>query len=400
MTRRPSLPMVSMLPGGEDEPWGTTFSGRQQAWTKMDTSSSPEYTEPSFWKRSSVKRILGGFLALGVVISYGVLGYILLGWNAFDALYMVVITVSGVGFGEVRPMVSTWTRIHTMFLITFGIVAVAYTLAGFVQFITEGEIHTLLGLKRVRRHIETLTDHVIIAGFGRMGSLICEELASAGEAFVLIERSGERAGEFERRGYLYIIGNATDEKVLLDAGLNRAKALVSVVPTDAENVFITLTARELVPNVQIVARAEHPSTQKKLHQAGANHVVLPAAIGAHRITSLLTNPSAVEFVELVTKRSSLAIEMNEFPIEPASQLSGLTLRDADIGRRTGVIVIALKRANGTVEFPPTGNETFTPGDIIVVIGRRGNLDQFRRQFCARTKQERPAAEAEPSGPAT
>jgi voltage-gated potassium channel len=390
--------MVSMLPGRNDS-LGPALSGGWDSGSRIDLSSSSFDDEiPSLWKRSSVRRILGGFAALGVVILLGVLGYIVLGWNAFDALYMVVITVSGVGFGEVRPMTSTWTRIHTMFVIAFGIVAVAYTLAGFVQFITEGEIQTLLGHTRVRRHIETLADHVIVAGFGRMGSLICEELVQAGVPFVLIERSSERAGEFERRGYLYIIGNATEEKVLIDAGLSRARALVSVVPTDAENVFITLTARELVPNVQIVARAEHPSTQKKLHQAGANHVVLPAAIGAHRITSLLTNPSAVEFVELVTKRSSLEIEMDEFPIEAASQLSGHTLRDADIGRRTGVIVIAIKRASGLVEFPPAGDEPFAPGDTIVVVGKRENLDRFRTQFCARSKRDRRSGEAAPCDP--
>jgi voltage-gated potassium channel len=255
--------MTSMLPGEMDDQWGTALSGRPQSWSRFDASSSFDEEETSIWKRSSVKRILGGFIALGTVIAFGVLGYVLLGWNAFDALYMVVITVSGVGFGEVRPMVSTWTRIHTMFVISFGLLAVAYTIAGFVQFITEGEIQKLLGHTRVRKHIETLTDHVIIAGFGRMGSLICEELAAAGQSFVLIERSPERASEFERRGYLYIIGNATEEKVLIDAGLSRAKALVSVVPTDAENVFITLTARELVPNVQI--RSEEHTSELQSH---------------------------------------------------------------------------------------------------------------------------------------
>jgi voltage-gated potassium channel len=132
--------------------------------------------------------------------------------------------------------------------------------------------------------------------------------------------------------------------------------------------------------VMIVARAEQPSTLKKLRQAGANHVVLPAAIGAHRIVSLLTNPTAVEFAELVTQRSHLAIEMDDVPIRAGSPLEGKTLRDADIGRRTGVIVIAVKRADGRVEFPPTGDEPFAPGDSIVVLGRRANLDQFRGQF--------------------
>ena len=153
-----------------------------------------------------------------------------------------------------------------------------------------------------------------------------------------------------------------------------------MLPTDAENVFLTLTVRRLAPKVEIIARAEQPVTLKTLRQAGADHVVMPAVIGAHRIISLLTNPSAVEFAELVTQRSHLAIEMDDVPIKVAGTLLGRTLRDADIGRRTGVIVIAVKRADGRVEFPPSGDEPLLSGDSIVVLGRRSNLDQFRKLF--------------------
>jgi voltage-gated potassium channel len=159
-----------------------------------------------------------------------------------------------------------------------------------------------------------------------------------------------------------------------------ARVLVTVTPSDADNVFITLTARQLNPDVVIIARAEQSSTPKKLRQAGANHVVSPAVIGAHRIVSLLTNPTAVEFAELVTHRSSLAIEMDDVPIGPSSSLNGSTLRNADIGRKTGAQVIAVKRADGRVEFPPSGDEAFSPGDSIVILGRKSNLDEFRRQF--------------------
>jgi voltage-gated potassium channel len=331
-----------------------------------------------------VRRIRGGVVAVSFVVVFGVFGYMALGWNAFDGLYMVVITVSGVGFAEVHPVVSTLERIHTMLVICFGVVAVAYTLAGFVQFVAEGEIQQLLGSQRVRRQIDVLNNHVVVAGFGRMGTLVCDELADAGEPFVVIDHSGDRVPEIERRGFLYVVGDATEEKSLLDAGLRRAKALVTVVPSDADNVFITLTARELAPDVQIVARAEHPTTQKKLLQAGANQVVLPAAIGARRIVTLITNPSAVQFAELVTQRAHLALEMDEFTVEAASHLSGHSLRDADIGRRTGVLVIAIKHFDGRVEFPPSGDQPFATGDSIVLVGRRANLDQFRLQFCARS----------------
>jgi voltage-gated potassium channel len=337
---------------------------------------------PTFWRRSSVRRILLGFSAVFTVIGLGVIGYVTMGWTPFDALFMVVITISGVGFGEVRPMGSTAERIHTMLIIALGMVAVAYTIAGFVQFLTEGEIRRLLGHQRMRRHIEMLSDHTIVAGFGRVGHLVCEELTAAELSFVAIDRAPERLAEIERLGYLHVVGDATEESVLREAGLERARVLVTAMPSDADTVFITLTARQMAPKVLIVARAEHPSTLKKLRQAGADHVVLPAAIGAHRIVSLLTNPTAVEFAELVTQRSSLAIEMDDVPIRPGSTLDARTLRDADIGRRTGVIVIAVKRVDGRVEFPPTGDEPFAPGDSIVVLGRRSNLDQFRRQFAS------------------
>jgi voltage-gated potassium channel len=334
----------------------------------------------SFWKRNSVRRILSGLAMIVALIVYGVAGYVVCGWKAFDALFMVVITVSGVGFGEVLPLDNYPLRIHTMIVIAFGLVAVAYTVAGFVQFVAEGEIQHLLGHQRVRRQIETLKDHTIVVGYGRMGSLLCADLQAAGAPFVLIDNTGTRASELERQGILHILGDATEEKILHDAGLERAKALVTTIPSDAVNVFITLTARQISPGVLIIARAEQPSTQRKLHHAGANHVVLPAAIGAHRIASLLTNPSAVEFAELVTQRSSLEIEMDEVPVAPGGPFDGKTLRNADIGRRTGVIVIAIKRADGHVEFPPTGDEPFAPGDSIVLLGRRSNLDQFRQQF--------------------
>lgn len=335
---------------------------------------------PSLWHRRSVRRIVHGALAELVVVAYGVIGYVILGWTPFDAFYMVVITISGVGFGEVRAMGSTAERIHTMTVITFGMVVVAYTLGRFIQFLTEAEIEDLMGHRRMRRQIDILEGHTVVAGFGRIGALVCDGLAAAEIPFVVIENDTALLPDIERQGFLYVAGDATEEKVLHEAGLERARVLVTAMPNDAGNVFITLTARQMAPKVMIVARAEMPSTPKKLRQAGANHVILPALIGAHRIVSLLTNPTAVEFAELVTQRSSLAIEMDDLPVREGGGLAGRTLRDADVGRRTGTIVIAVKRADGRVEFPPPGDDPLLPGDSLVVIGRRPHLDHFRTLF--------------------
>jgi voltage-gated potassium channel len=333
-------------------------------------------------RRRATRHILFGFAALAAVVALGVAGYIALGWSPLDALYMVVITVSTVGFTEVKSPMTPADRAVTMAVIAFGTLAVTYTLTGILQLVTEGEIQRLLGHQRVKRRIETLRDHTIVVGLGRMGTLVASELAASEAPFLVIDASGERVPEVERRGWLYLVGDATEEKTLQDAGLERAKALVTAIPSDSANVFITLTARQMAPGLQIVARAEQPSTYKKLKLAGADHVVLPAAIGAHRIVSILTNPSAVEFAELVTHRSSLAIEMDEVAVLAGGPFAGRTLRDADVGRRTGVIVIAVKRADGRLEFPPSGDEPFAAGDAIVLLGRRANLDQFRQEYRA------------------
>ncbi len=338
----------------------------------------PDQTSP--WRTGPGRRIAVGFALLGAVLVYGTAGYIVMGWSFMDAFYQVFITISAVGLTEVHPLVSTPLRLHTMLIIATGLFSVAYTLGGFISLLTEGELQKYLGQQRMMKHIETQEGHTIVAGFGRVGAMVCEGLTSSALPFVVIEMDATRVAEIEARGFLYMVGDATDEAVLEQAGIQRASGLVSALGNDAANVFITLTARELSPNLLIIARAEQPTSHKKLRQAGANHVIMPAVIGASRIVSLLTNPTALEFVELVTQRSSLAIEMNDIPIQADSPLAGQSLRDADIGRLTGVMVMAIKRADGRVEFPPSGDSPLEPGDSIVLLGRRASLDHFREKF--------------------
>jgi len=335
-----------------------------------------------FWKRDSTRRIAYGFSAIHVVVLYGVIGYLALGWSLSDSLYQVIITISGVGFTEVHPLISNVERFHTCLLIGMGILAVAFTLGSFVQFLAEGEIQKYVGQQRMHQHLQTVSGHTIIVGYGRVGATVCEELAAVGQPFVIVDVSPIHVAEFQLKGYLHVIGDASEDKILLEAGLDRAVALVSVMPDDAKNVFIALTVRQMGYGLTLIARAEQPSTPKKLRQAGADHVVMPAGIGAHRIVSLITNPKAVEFAELVTKRSSLRIEMDEILMVAKHPLTGCTLRAANIGHRTGVIVVAIKRADGEFEFPPNGDEQLEIGDTIVILGRRDNIEMFQKTFAA------------------
>ncbi|QEH37446.1 Inner membrane protein YbaL [Aquisphaera giovannonii] len=361
-------------------PWHWPGREARRALPKPRLADLPAHATVSFWRREAGRRILLGFSMVAVVMTYGVSGYMAMGWSFMDAFYQVFITISAVGLTEVHPLDSTILRVHTMATISMGLFAVGYTVGGFISLLTEGEFQKFLGQQRIMKSIANLTGHTIVAGYGRVGAMVCEGLAGAGMPFVVIEQDPARAAEMQTRGFTYILGDATDEGVLRDAGVGRAAVLVTSMPGDAANVFITLTARELCPNIDIIARAEQPSTQKKLRQAGANHVIMPAAIGAHRIVSLLTNPTAVEFVELVTQRSSLQIEMDDIPIVEGSPLAGLSLRDADVGRLTGVIVIAIKNRDGHLIFPARGDEVIGPGDSLVILGKRSNLDQFREKF--------------------
>lgn len=323
---------------------------------------------------------IGLGLFFGVLI-YGTIGYMAAGWSAGDAFYQVVITVSGVGLGEVHPLTGPWLRVHTILVIAFGVVATGWTIAGILRYVTEQELNRALGHRRVRKQIDNLNGHTIVVGYGRMGTLLGAELAEAASPFVVVERAPDRLADLLARGLLFVEGDATDEKVLLQAGVDRARAMVTTIPSDAANVFITLTARQMSASVQIIARAELASTERKLIQAGATQVILPAAIGAHRVAAMLLNPRAVEFSELVTRTNSLAIEIEEVPVADGGPFQGRTLRDLDVGRRTGVMVMAIKRAGGAIEFPPTGGEALATGDSIILLGRRPNLDDFRGQFC-------------------
>lgn len=336
----------------------------------------------------SFKRIVIGSTCFLMIFAIAITGYMLAGWNLLDAIYMVVITVFGVGFGEVGPM-SPPLRIFTIFVIVSGYTAVGYIVGNFIQMITEGEINRALGARRMTRDIQTLKNHVIICGYGRIGQILAKRMTEASLPCVIVDNSLERIETARGMGYLVCHGNATDEEVLATVRIDRAKVLTSVLPDDSLNVYITLTARSLNPNLLIVARGEFPSTEKKLRQAGADHVVLPAEIGAVRMSHLITHPAALNFLEeaeteggntLNELLAKMDIQLDEFEIRPDSAFVGQSISTVEVRGKGTFLVVGIQRADGTIVIHPKPEEVLHAGDTLIVMGHRGDIPTFAARY--------------------
>jgi voltage-gated potassium channel len=315
-------------------------------------------------------------VVLGSVLAIGVCGYRIAGRDWLDALYMVVITVSSIGYTE-HSQLAPGEKWFTIALIIFGLSAVVYVVGGLTQIVAAGEIRKALGLMRMTKEIDRLAEHVVVCGFGRIGQNLCDELHRQHRAFVVVDNDPLRTADATELGYLVVTGNATEEVVLKSAGIERASSLVTALPDDADNVFISLTARGLHGGLQIIARGENPSTLKKLVQAGADRVVLPAAIGAQRIAAILLKPSTVELTELVIGSSVMEVEFDEFTLPAASPLVGRTVRDAETRRKHGLLVVAIKTEAGQMVFNPDADAVFGAGDVVIVMGRKDDVQRFR-----------------------
>ena len=254
-------------------------------------------------------------------------GYVISGWNVMDAIYMVIITIFGVGYGEVHPIESPQLRVMTIMLIVLGYGSAIYTGGGLVQMLMEGEINRALNHRRMTKGICELRGHAIVCGFGRAGSILAKELQAAGKPFVVIDQDDTKLAAAEQMQCLVLEGNATEDETLLKAGVEHASVLATVLPDDAANVFITLTARVLNPEIEIIARAEHPATEKKLLRSGATQVVSPAVIGGKRMAQLITHPSREDLLADPKRNEQLQHELaliglHMHGVVPAGELAG------------------------------------------------------------------------------
>lgn len=310
---------------------------------------------------------------LAVALATGTIGYMVIeGWPLGDALYMTVISVTTTGFREVKEL-SPAGRALTVFVILAGIASLAYVGGRALQLAVE---QYLLRRGKMDRKIHRLHDHVILCGFGRMGRHIAEDLSEAHVPFVVIESNEELAKPLEEMGYLYIVGDASADDLLKEAGVETARGLIAVVSTDAENVYTTLTAKSLNPKVTIVARALTDESEPKLRKAGADRVIKPYEMVGRRIAQLVIRPAMVEFVETIARSKSEEITMEEITVTTASTLLGVKLKDTSIRSELNVIIVAIRRGQEQLLYNPGPNATFAPGDRLLAIGRSDDLTRL------------------------
>lgn len=328
--------------------------------------------------RTSVRNLVLGGASILLVIGLGTGGYVAAGWSVTDAFYMVVITIFTVGYGEVRPIDTHALRALTTVLIVLGCTGMIFMTGAIVQFFTASELQRLLGFKRMKTEIDRLKNHVIVCGFGRIGNMLARELHAGKTTFVVVERSEARAAEARALQYLCIQGEATDEGVLHEAGVEKARVLATVLPDDAANVFITLSARSLNKDLHIIARGEVPTTEGKLLHAGANEVVLPTHIGAERIAELILYPKTAALIrdndrmrELERSLHTLGLDLEVLPAAEGSRFVNLTIGEIEHAANGAFLIVAINKKDGsTVTWPPASSKV-EAGDGVVLILRSG-----------------------------
>lgn len=321
----------------------------------------------------SVKRQLIFALSLILLVIFiGTIGYVVLeGWPLFDSLYMTVITITTVGYREVHELSDTG-KLFTIFLIVCGVGTILYTLNNAARVIIEGEFKEIFGRRKLEKTIKGLKGHYIICGYGRMGKVIGKELKEKGARFVVIEKEALNAEIFDG-DILFVNGDATRDEILREAGIERAKGLISVLSTDAENLYVVLSARVLNPELNIVARAGEEGSEQKLLRAGADRVVSPYHIGGLRIAHSLLKPAVVDFIEFATRSGNIDLQMEEVYVHSGSKITGMTLDECGVGRELGIIIVAIKREGGDMRFNPTFKTAIKAGDILIALGEKTKL---------------------------
>ena len=333
---------------------------------------------------SPMQNLTMGLLYMAVVMLGATAAYVVAGWSLGDAAYMVIITIYTVGYGEVRPIDTPLLRGITIATIVLGCTGVIFLTSALVQFITLRQFEQLLGSKRMTQQVDRLTDHIIVCGLGRIGAMLAAELHAGRMPFVILERDEARIADALARGYLAMQGDATEEAALIAAGVTRARILATVLPDDAANVFITLSARSLNPTLTIIARGEAPSTERKLLHAGANRVVLPAHIGAERIAELILFEETAALRQTAPMRQfertlhTLGLNLDLMTAAPGSPAVGQTVTQVENAAAGAFLVVQVTRHE--MIMVPGPALQIEAGDGLLLIGRvLGGLGLFEAQ---------------------
>ena len=325
-----------------------------------------------------IRHLLIAIIIIFILLFAGTAGYRLIeGWSFLDALYMTVITITTVGYGEIHQ-ISKEGRIFTVFLIMSSLGGMGYVVASIGQTIIAGQIRTVLGRRKLEKKVKRIKDHYILCGYGRIGSFIARQFAVEDIPFVVIEKDTNRIKLVEEDGFPYVEGDASDDDVLVSAGVERAKCLVAATGSDADNLYITLSARSLNPSVYILSRAGEEGAERKLMSAGANRVVSPYLMGAARMVNAVLRPAIVEFVDLVVERKHLELQLEEITVEDNTRFKGKPLRDSGLRRELGLIVVAIKKASGDMLFNPSSETLIEKGDVLIVLGEKKHLGMLEK----------------------
>lgn len=319
------------------------------------------------------------FVLLFVLVNaLGTAGYMVIsGWSFLDSLYMTVITVATVGYMEVEPLTPAG-RIFTMLLIVMGVGVFFYIGGATIQVLVEGKVRQVLGRRRLEKKIEKLKDHYIICGYGRIGSVLCRQLKEGGVPLVVVEKDERYVPQMDAEGLLYVLGDATEEESLAHAGIDRAKGLVATLGNDAADVFLVLSARQMAPRLFILARAQQAASTRKLRAAGADKVISPHELGARRMATGILRPNVTDFIELTFADPKNDIQMEELPVSPQSKLAGVTLAESAIRKNLNLIIIAIKKSDGTMLFNPSFDSRLFPGDTMITVGRKDKLERLEK----------------------
>lgn len=301
-------------------------------------------------------------------------------YSWLEAIYMTVITVSTVGYGEVRPL-GDGGRIFVMVLIVLGVGTILYILTASTQFMVEGRLKSILGRRSVERAIRSLTDHYIVCGYGRIGALVSEMLIDAGLQVVVIDSDPDIIRRLDADGISYVLGSATEDESLLEAGIERARGLVATVSSDADNVYIVITAKDMRPEIFVIARATEPGSERKLRHAGADKVVSPYYIGARRIAQTVIRPSVADFIDLTFHGTThQELRMEEQEVRAGAELAGVSLMDSGLRQKLDLIVLAIKKNDGDMRFNPPADSVMEVGDTLIAMGPGASMSKLSKML--------------------